>query len=146
MAYENEEPKNGLILLIGVGSIVTIGLSMVGLQSYFQDFRDSEQYRKLLGVESPAKIDHRAEMNRVLTTPAKYDQAGERVRIPIDDAMKLLAQRGRDGFPAIKIDPTTVGGISSASAAPATSAPPAGSGSAAPATSSPAPGPAPGHH
>lgn len=143
MAYDREEPKSLLILAIGVGSLITIAGSIWGLQSYFQMMREEEQFTKYLGVESPAKKDHRAEMNRVLTSYAKLDANGSKVRIPIDDAMKAFVAKGRDAFPGIKIDPTTVtqGGAAApaaSSAAPATSAPaPATSGSSAP---------APGHH
>jgi hypothetical protein len=135
MAHETSEPKNLLILGIGVGSIVTLVAVLYGLQSYYYGLRDAEQQEKVLGRTNPDLLKLHETEQRQLTTYAKLDPDGKRVRIPIDRAMGLLAQRGRDGFPAIRPE---------SSATSATSPPPAGSAPAPAASSAPAPGRAPG--
>lgn len=151
MAHENEDPKNLLILSIGLGSIVVLGLALFGLSSYYRMLRDEQLDAKILSRSNPQLIEMRAEEHRKLTTYAALDANKTHVRIPIDQAMKTLAQKGRDGIPSIQPDPATIhiGGAPATapaeSAAPATSAAPAGSaapadsaapaGSAAPATS-----------
>lgn len=130
MAHEIGEPKNLLIFGIGVGSVVTLVAVLYGLQSYYYNLRDSEQYTKVLGRSDAALVKLRDHEKRQLTTYAKLDSEGKRVRIPIEDAMTLLARRGRDAFPSIRPEANATAG---SAPAPATSgAPPATSGSALP--------------
>ncbi len=143
MAHEDSEPKNLLILGIGVGSLVAVVAVMFGLQNYTQVMEANERVTKVEQYVPPELQNYRAEMNRQLTTYAKLDPQGNRVRIPIDEAMKLFAQRGRAGFPAIKVDPSTIGGVPTVAPAPNGSAAPAASGSAAPAVSGSASAPSP---
>ena len=46
MAHETEDPKNYLIVAIGLGSIVTLVATMYGLGSYYDVLRDKEQHAK----------------------------------------------------------------------------------------------------
>jgi hypothetical protein len=138
MAHETSEPKNLLILGIGVGSIVTLVAVLYGLQSYYYGMRDFEQHEKVLGRPNPDLVALRTNEERRLTTYAKLDPDGKRVRIPVDKAIGLLAQRGRDGFPAIRPDASAqAGGAAPSGSAPATA------GSATPATSGSARAPVP---
>jgi protein SCO1/2 len=160
MAHQEEDPKNVLILGIGVGSLVTIVATMFILGSYYDILRDGEQQRKVFGRENPDLVTYNKvmEQRQGPNAYAVVDPKKGKVRIPIDRAITLLAQRGRDGIPSIQPDPTLQviappGGAApaaSASAAPAASgsAPPAASASAPPAASSAAPAgsaPAPKH-
>jgi protein SCO1 len=134
MAHETGEPKNLLILGIGVGSIVTLVAVLYALQSYYYGLRDAEQHEKVLGRPNADLVKLRADEQRQLTSYAKLDPGGKRVRIPINQAMGLLVQRGRDGFPSIRPEAAPAAGSAPAAAgsapAPATSAAPPGSASA----------------
>lgn len=133
MAHETGEPKNLLIFGVGVGSIVTLVAVLYGLQSYYYNLRDSEQHDKVLGRPNADLVKLRDNEKRQLTTYAKLDPEGKRVRIPIEDAMTLLARRGRDAFPSIRPESSAAAGSALVPVAPATSgAPPAVSGSALP--------------
>ena len=151
MAHEKGEPKNFLIFVVGLGSVVTLTAVMYGLQSYYAVLRDGEQQGKVLGRKNPELVDMRADEERRLTSYAILEPgAAGKVRIPIDRAMTLLAQRGRDGVPAIRpapeADAALTGGAAPAASASAAASPapssavPAASASAAasPASSAPA--------
>ncbi len=125
MAHETSEPKNLLILGIGVGSVVTLVAVLYALQSYYYGLRDAEQHEKVLGRPNPELIKLREDERRRLTGYAKLDPEGKRVRIPIDRAMGLLAQRGRDGFADIR--PSASGAPAGSAPAPALKTPPAAS-------------------
>jgi hypothetical protein len=122
MAHETSEPKNLLIFGIGVGSIVTLVAVLYGLQSYYYGLRDAERQEKIYGRANPDLLKLRETEQRQLTTYAKLDPDGKRVRIPVDRAMGLLAQRGRDGFAGIK--PESSAAAAGSSPAPGTSAAP----------------------
>jgi hypothetical protein len=150
MAHQNEDPKNLLILAVGLGSMVVLAATMYGLGSYYRMLRDDEQFAKILGRNDPYLTELHAEEKRKLEGPAVIlDASKKRVRIPIARAMTLLAQRGRDGVPSIRVDPATAplagpdaapaASAASSAPAPSDSAAPAGSGSAAPAGSAAVP-------
>lgn len=141
MAHQEEDPKNAIILGIGVGSMVTIVVTMFALGSYYDILRDEEQQRKVFGRDNPDLLALRKqeEQRQGPNAYAVVDAKKGRVRIPIDRAITLLAQRGRDGIPSIQPDPSLQLIAPAGGAAPAASgsAAPAGSGSAAPAASAP---------
>ena len=136
MAHQEEDPKNGLILVIGLGSLVTLVAVMFGLASYYDMLRDKEQQSKILGVDNPALLALRADEDKKLTQYAAIGADKKRIRIPIERAMQLMAQKGRDAIPSIQPDPANAVIAPAGGAAPAPSASaatPAASGSAAPA-------------
>lgn len=140
MAHETGEPKNFLILGIGLTSVAVLVAVMFGLQSYFLDIRDSEQHVKVLGKQSQELLDLRAKEQKRLTSFAYVDKASGRVRIPIDLAMEKLVEVGRAGVPSIQAEasPAACGATSAApssSVAPATSGGAGAVGSAAPGSS-----------
>ena len=144
MAHETGEPKNFLILGIGLTSVAVLVAVMFGLQSYFLEIRNSEQQVKVLGKQSQELLDLRAKEQKRLTSFAYVDKASGRVRIPIDLAMERLVEVGRAGVPSIQAEasPAACGGPAggATSAAPGGSATPAASGGAG-AVGSAAPGP-----
>jgi outer membrane protein OmpA-like peptidoglycan-associated protein len=106
MAHETGEPKNLLILGVGLASVVVLGAVMVGLQSYFYEVRDAEQQVKVLGKQNAALLELHAKEQKRLTTAAYLDKSAGKVRIPIDVAMAKLAEKGRKGVPSIQAVPS----------------------------------------
>ena len=102
MAHQEQDPKNLLIVAIGLGSVVTLTGVMFGLYSYYQNLRDDWQHVRIAEKANPELVAMRSENSRVLTSYAYTDASRKNVRIPVGDAMTLLAQRGRDAFPSIQ--------------------------------------------
>ena len=130
MAHQEEDPKNLLIVTVGLGSVVTLAAMMFGLYSYYQNLRNEWQHIRVAERTNPELIAMRTEDGRKLTSYAYNDTARTQLRIPVDQAMKLLAQRGRDAFPLIQPVSTAAGTASApgaSSASPGSSATPAGS-------------------
>lgn len=125
MAHEKEDPRNLLILTVGLVSFATIVAVMLGLASYYDRLRDHEQQVKVLGVDNPELVALRAEEQRKQTTYAKVVEKDKpvRYRIPIDQAISTLAKRGRDGIPSIQPDPNNAYVNGPPPAPPASSAP-----------------------
>ncbi len=127
MAHEKEQPKNVLIVTVGLGCVVAVTGILFGLQSYYDHLRDAQQQEKVFGRPNADLVALRAEEHRKLTTYAALDKAKGRYRIPIDQAIGLLSKKGRDAFPVLTPDPANawVNGApaasASASAAPAAS-------------------------
>jgi len=119
MAHQTGEPRNSLILFIGLGSVIALTGIMYGLQSYYFYFRDGEQQAKILSRSNPELMEDRALEERTLSSYAMVESAKGRVRIPIDRAMALLAQRGRDGFESIRLAPSASGLVALPSASSA---------------------------
>ena len=149
MAHQEEEPKNRLIVGIGLGALATIIAAMYTLGSYYDVLRDKEQQSKNLGRENPDLVElHKLEEKRLgenaYAVLDPNDPKKRRVRIPIERAMTLLAQRGRDNVPSIQPDPATQAIVApgAAPAASASASAPAAS-SVAPPFSPPAPSPSP---
>lgn len=105
MAHQNEDPKNSLIVLVGLGCFVTLVGVMYGLGSYYDHLRDREQQTKVLGKPNAELVTLRAEEQRKMTTYAVLDKSKGRYRIPVDRAIELLSKKGRDAFPALTPDP-----------------------------------------
>lgn len=105
MAHQNEDPKNFLIVLVGVGCFVTLVGVMFGLGSYYDRLRDDEQQSKVLGKPNADLVTLRAEEARKMTTYAVLDKSKGRYRIPVDRAIDLLSKKGRDAFPVLQPDP-----------------------------------------
>jgi hypothetical protein len=89
MATDKSDPRTGLIFQVGILSIVTLLGSRAFLQAYFDRAERAEISRKLVTPE--ALVGLRAEEKRELG-------AGS---MPIEQAMQLLATKGRSGSPAV---------------------------------------------
>ena len=105
MAHQKEDPKNLLIIAVGLGCFVTLVGVMFGLASYYDNLRDHEQQTKVLGKPNADLVALRAEEQRKMTTYAVLDKGKGRYRIPVDRAIDLLSKKGRDAFPTLQPDP-----------------------------------------
>ncbi|MDW8251425.1 MAG: hypothetical protein RMJ98_19190 [Myxococcales bacterium] len=108
MAHQEEDPRNLLIVVVGLGSVITIVGTLFGLYSYYATIRNNLHHERVQTIEDPRLKELRAREARILTTYAYTNAEKTQVRIPVDRAMKLLAQRGRDAIPSIQPTPPPV--------------------------------------
>jgi hypothetical protein len=88
MATDKSEPRIGLIVKVGVLSVVTLGVLRVALDTYFDHEARAEQQRKIGEAKPDGLLNLRAdEKARLGSGP-----------MPIDKAMEQLAVRGRLGL------------------------------------------------
>ncbi len=88
MATDKSEPRIGLIVKVGVLSVVTLGVLRVGLDTYFDHEARAEQQRKIGEAKPDGLLNLRAdEKQRLGSGP-----------MPIDKAMEQLSVRGRLGL------------------------------------------------
>lgn len=84
MATDQSPPRSNLILVIAVGTVVTLISLKFIFDSYFTDMMESEARAKVATPEEVVAL-HADEQKRLTTAPA----------IPIDQAMTELGQKGR---------------------------------------------------
>ena len=96
MAHQDEDPRNFLIVAVGLGSIVTIVGTMFGLYSYYTNLRNEFQHERIAIRPSTQLIALRAGEDKVLGGYAYLDKGKTVARIPVDQAMKLLAEQMLD--------------------------------------------------
>jgi hypothetical protein len=88
MATDKSEPRIGLIVKVGILSIVTLGVLRVAFDTYFDHVARAEQQRKIGEAKPDGLLNLRAdEKQRLSSGPT-----------PIDKAMEDLAVRGRLGL------------------------------------------------
>ncbi len=87
MPTDKSEPRTGLIIKIGVASIVTLVLTHVALVAYFDHAAQGEEYRKIGSVPPAALMDVRASEHQRLSSGP----------VPIDKAMQMMKERNRGG-------------------------------------------------
>jgi hypothetical protein len=88
MATDKSEPRIGLIVKVGVLSVVTLVVLRVALDAYFDHEARAEQQRKIGDAKPEMLLSLRAdEKQRLGSGPT-----------PIDQAMQQLAVRGRLGL------------------------------------------------
>jgi hypothetical protein len=134
MATESSEPRVGLIAKVGVFCIVVLLATRAALNTYFDFMEQAEKQRKFGLIKPEALMSLRASEATRLSAGA----------IPIDKAMAELASRGRMGIgpdlaPSASRDVAPLQGwaklplevpsamLADAGAAPAVTAPDAGS-------------------
>lgn len=123
MAHQNEDPKNALILTVGLGCLVALTGILFGLHSYYDHLRDGLQQSKIFGKPSEELVALHADEQHKLTTYAVLDKAKGRYRIPVDRAVELLSKKGRDAFPVLTPDPANAW-VNGPPAAASSAAPP----------------------
>lgn len=95
MATDQSPPRNNLILSIAVVTvIILIGLKFV-FDSYFSDMMEAVAAAKVPTPEEVVQL-HAEEQKKLTTSPA----------VPIDQAMQMLASKGRMGSADITPQPS----------------------------------------
>jgi hypothetical protein len=85
MATDKSEPRVGVILKVGLISVVTLVVSHSLLSAYFDDMARAEEHRKFGEVKPEALISVRADESARLSSGPE----------PIERAMHEIAARGR---------------------------------------------------
>jgi hypothetical protein len=91
-AYDDSPPRNGTILFYTVLTVFLLVCVKFLLDSYFSRMMDAEIHDKVLTVG----------MEEVQAMRASEKQKLEQGAMPIESAMKTLAQRGRMAMPEIQ--------------------------------------------
>lgn len=85
MATDKSEPRVGLIIRIGILSIVILMVVRVALGAYFDEITQSEEHRKIVEARPEALLSLRSDEQKRLTEGP----------VPIVQAMHQLAAKGR---------------------------------------------------
>ena len=56
MAHQEEDPRNLLIVTVGLGSVITLSALMYGLFSYYHVMRDEYQQMRIFGPTNPQLV------------------------------------------------------------------------------------------
>lgn len=87
MATESSDPRIGLIVRVGILSVVTLIGTHAGLVAYFDRMARAEEYKKIGALPADALTSLRAdEASRLSSGP-----------MPVDKSMQTLAAKGRMG-------------------------------------------------
>ena len=96
-AYDPGEPKGGLIALFGVGTIITLVVTGLAVQFYYDRYKEDQVQNKVLTVDNDALKNLRATEQQELTSYGYTDKENGAVRIPVERAMELLIQESAAG-------------------------------------------------
>jgi hypothetical protein len=91
MATDKSEPRVGLIVRVGVISLVTLAAVRVALVSYFDQVDTAESSRKIRSAKPEALMELRTDEHARLMT----------VRMPIQSAMEAVAKNRMAASPEI---------------------------------------------
>jgi hypothetical protein len=95
--YDTTEPRNWLILLVGLGIALTMVVIYFGVDWYYTYIKEKETYEKVLAPTSEILKQVRNRDNWNLSTYQYLDKNKTQVRIPIDRAMELIVAETRAG-------------------------------------------------
>jgi hypothetical protein len=87
MATDKSEPRVGLIIKVGLISVLTVGAVRIALASYFDQVTQAETQRKVALAKPEALMELRTDEHARLMTGPK----------PLELAMEELAKKGRMG-------------------------------------------------
>lgn len=90
--YEDTRPRNDIIVLVTILSVVALLAYAWGVTSYFTELSEDEVRSKVLTRGHEVAAQAEAEAQKAL-------QSGP---VTIDEAMRMLAEEGRDADPVIK--------------------------------------------
>ena len=135
--FDRSEPNVPAIMAFTAGSVILLVLIIVALQGYFEQVYQEAVYQKVLSAPSELLQDvrNRDDWNLTHYMYGDLKKDSGRVRIPVEQAMKQLADQASSGklFYSTKdtpmkkeaVDLDTFGAPAAPAAAAATPAPPA---------------------
>lgn len=89
--YDRHDPNVRFLALFGSALIVVLVLVVLGIQYYHDRVKEQQIFIKVLQPESQALKDLRAREDQELHTYQYINRERGQVRLPIEQAMKLLA-------------------------------------------------------
>src|SRR3954447_4623422 len=94
--FDTSEPKGGFIAIFGVGIMITLVATVLGIQYYFDQAIEQQTYTEVLAAESDQLKNLHATEDTQLYSYQYVDRAQGTVRLPIDRAMDLLAEEAAE--------------------------------------------------
>lgn len=96
-AFDHSEPKAGFIAAFGIATVITLVITVLGIQFYFEQSKEHVVYQQVLAPEGEDLRNLRAKEDRQLNGYSYADRQKGVVRIPIDRAMALYVQDAAAG-------------------------------------------------
>jgi hypothetical protein len=96
-AYDQSEPKAGFIAAFGIATVITLVITVLGIQFYFEQSKEHEVYQQVLKPEGEDLRNLRAKEDQQLNGYSYADKQKGVVRIPIERAMSLYVQEAAAG-------------------------------------------------
>lgn len=95
-SYDRTEPSYSIVAILGVLTVVALLIIGIGVQYYFESSQQSLVYGKVLSQPNWVLQDLRRKEAWELSHYTTWDKTKGTYRIPIDQAMKLVAQDSAD--------------------------------------------------
>jgi len=119
-SYDHSEPKYSLIAILAASSFILLIFVGIGIQFYYERTESEAVYDRVLSQPSWQLQDLRNKEAWELTHYAYWDKNKGTVRIPVEQAMKLVVQEaaeGRTKYPTNPYPVKTAAQLAAASAA-----------------------------
>jgi len=98
-SYDHTEPKYSLLWIIGGLIVVLLIFVAIGIQFYYERTEESTVFHRVLSQDSWQLQDlHRKEAQE-LSSYGYVDPNAQSVRIPIDQAMRMVVQEAAENRP-----------------------------------------------
>jgi hypothetical protein len=94
--FDTTEPKGGFIALFGVATVITLVVTILGIQYYFDQAIEQQVYNVVLAPESDQLRDLHATEDTQLSSYQYVDRGQGTVRLTIDRAMDLVAKEAAE--------------------------------------------------
>lgn len=107
-SYDHTEPKYSLIAILGGVTVVMLIVVAIGIQLYYERTEEAEVYQRVLSQDSWQLRDLRQKESAELGSYGYVDQAKGAVRIPIDQAMRMVAQEAAENRPKYPTQPYAI--------------------------------------
>src|SRR5947209_8049275 len=91
-AFDTTEPKAGFIAAFGVATVITLVVTVLGIQFYFDQSKEQEVYQQVLKPVGDDLNSLRAKEDWQLSRYTFIDKSKGAVRLPIEKAMALYQQ------------------------------------------------------
>lgn len=107
-SYDHHEPKYPVIWLILGGTVVFLAISGIAVQAYVEGLWTSMTFDKVLSQDNLALDDLRKKEQEELTKFGVADAKAKVMRMPIDQAVKLVISDSSAGKPKYPVAPYKV--------------------------------------
>jgi hypothetical protein len=125
-SYDRAEPKYSIIWIFGITTVVMLVFIGIGVQMYYERVESTAVQDMVLSQDSWQLGDLRSKENWELSHYSHYDKTKGTMRIPIEQAMKLVAQEAATGqfkYPTNPYAVKTAADLAATGATPAVSQP-----------------------
>lgn len=120
-SYDHAEPRYGQIAILGGLTVVLLIVVGIGLQVYYQNVYERQTYEKVLSQDNIQLQELRRKETWELENYAIIDKAKGSVRLPIREAMRLVAQEAAENRLKYPTNPYPVKTEAQSTASPAVS-------------------------